>query len=155
MKIKIIKRIVPESPVMKFKPIKLGIYEAELNPMGAVSVKSDDGEVVGVKLDEFEFLTVEDRNEWINITFPDIPKVIKHDEQDDEEIPEEQMEEYKKAYDEAFRKKEEKFGIVNIIDSPDDRHVKQVSLLVLDFESDEKKNNFIQWLEDQGEIEKR
>ena len=155
MKIKIIKRIVPESPVMKFKPIETGIYDAMLNPLGAVSVKSDDGEFVGVKLDEFEFLTVEDRNEWVNIAHPNIPKVMEHDEQDGDEIPEEQMAEYKKAYDRAFRKDEEKFGIVNIIDSPEDRHVKQVSLLVLDFESDEKKNNFIQWLEDQGEIEKR
>ena len=155
MLIKIIKRIVPENIVIKFTPIEIGIYEANLNPLGAVSVKSVDGEMVGVKLDEFEFLTIEDRNEWINIAYRDIPKVIDHDEPDDEEIPDERMEEYKKAHRETFKKEKGEFGIVNIIDSPDDRQVKQVSLLVLDFESDEKKNKFIKWLEDQGEIGKR
>lgn len=45
--------------------------------------------------------------------------------------------------------KKEEFGIVNIVDTPDERQIKQVSLLVLDFESDEKKAEFIKWLNEE------
>lgn len=86
MKIKIIKRLVPENKLLPFTPIEIGIHEAHLNKNGAVSVKSENDEMVGVKLDEFEFLTENDRAEWIKIAHPNIPEVSKDEEQSSEGI---------------------------------------------------------------------
>ncbi len=66
---------MPENKAITFTPIEIGIYEAILNKNGAVSVKSENDEMVGVKLDEFEFLTANDRQELIKIAHPNIPSV--------------------------------------------------------------------------------
>jgi len=94
MKIKVIKVIRPEIPVlgMSFIPIKLGIYDVEFNKNGAASVRSEDGKSIGVKPDEFVFLSESDRSEWIRRFNINIPGVQPGGEDppsphDDEEFP--------------------------------------------------------------------
>ena len=47
--------------------------------------------------------------------------------------------------------RKEVYGIVNIINPPDNRQVKNVSLLILDFENDDDKNDFVKFLEEELE----
>jgi len=80
MKIKIIKAIRGGHIVsnLSFSTIKPGIYDVDhMNPQGAISIKSEDGKRVGVKPDEFEFLSEMDRYYWIKIAYPNIPSVTK------------------------------------------------------------------------------
>lgn len=55
--------------------VKAGIHEAYMNLHGAVSCISDKGKKIGIMLDEFEFLSEEDRQEWLAIAHPNIPRV--------------------------------------------------------------------------------
>lgn len=57
---------------------KPGIHEAKFNQYGAVSVEID-GRSLGVKLDEFLFLSKEDREEWLKIAHPNIPEIKEND----------------------------------------------------------------------------
>ena len=86
MNIKIIETIGPENVVFDFKPINPGIYEAHFNKNGAVSVYNDDGVKIGVKLNEFLFLSKEDLFEWIKIVEPGYPGVIKDDKPIDDPV---------------------------------------------------------------------
>jgi len=54
--------------------VKKGIHEAHFNKNGAVSCKSDNENMIGIKLDEFLFLNETDRYSYINKYYPEIPK---------------------------------------------------------------------------------
>ena len=55
--------ILPGSAVV----VKAGFHEIGMNPHGAIHAVLDDGTTLGLRLDEFEFLTLNDANEWRRI----------------------------------------------------------------------------------------
>ena len=80
MKIIIIKviRCTVQIKALYFEPIMPGPYEVDYtNQNGAISVLSPDGKRVGVKLDEFEFTSEQDRADWMEIAYPNAPRVHK------------------------------------------------------------------------------
>ncbi len=77
MKILILQDVLADFPFLNAGKIKAGIHEAKMNKNGAVSCMSDTGEFIGVKLGEFKFLSSSDRENWVKIAYPDLPKVAK------------------------------------------------------------------------------
>ena len=80
MKIYIPKRVESDFSFISNAFVELAVYEAKINPQGAVSVITKDGTSLGIKLDEFLFLSKEDRDAWINIAHPNIPDIKENDE---------------------------------------------------------------------------
>lgn len=78
MKINVLQDIRADFPFCNSGVVRAGIHEVDMNPHGAVSCVSNTGVLIGVKLDEFEFLTIEDRDEWLKIAHPNIPKVTQN-----------------------------------------------------------------------------
>ncbi|GAH14711.1 unnamed protein product [marine sediment metagenome] len=79
MKIYVVKDIKSDFPFSDAGKVKIGIHEAIMNKHGAISCKSDKNELIGIKLDEFKFISHRDREEWIKIAYPKIPKIITMD----------------------------------------------------------------------------
>ena len=74
MKIIILKPVTADFP-FKAGTVKPGIHEATTNKNGAVSCLSDTGDAIGIKLDEFIFYSVVDREKWVRLVIPNIPDI--------------------------------------------------------------------------------
>jgi len=75
MKVFVKKNIRSDNYIDYVGIVKKGVHVAIINQNGAISCKSDTFELIGIKLDEFEFLSKEDRESWISIAYPNIPIV--------------------------------------------------------------------------------
>lgn len=64
IRIRLTRRVRSEVPVGPQAQAEQGIYEAEINPLGAISVRASGGEMLGIKPGEFEFASVDDVLEY-------------------------------------------------------------------------------------------